>query len=117
VGGTSEFARIALFANVQKAIGRQTLQLNNGARTIRIPQAVLSLRNGFSASCRGPGGCREEIRGALDDPSAGTTPAELVVSPAPPLHRFLPNCSRRVRGLLLRKARSMPKRERIACTL
>jgi len=101
VGGTSEFARIALFANVQKAIGQRTLQLNNGARTIRIPQAVLSLRNGFSASCRGPGGCREEIRGALDDPSAGTTPAELVVSPAPPLHRFLPKCSRRVRGLLL----------------
>jgi hypothetical protein len=32
------------------------------------------------------------IRGALDATASGTTPAEVVVSPAPPLHRFFPKC-------------------------
>jgi len=59
-------------------------------RTIRITQELDSRVMVFQHPAVDRGGWRDKIRGALDHPSAGTAPAELVVSPAPPLHRFLP---------------------------
>ncbi|PYT98580.1 MAG: hypothetical protein DMG38_15205 [Acidobacteria bacterium] len=97
-------------------MGRRTPQLYQMGRTSAEFRGTDSLNNAFQhpAGDRATGG---KNRGALEPAVASATSATVRVSPAPPLHRFVPSASRRVRGLQIEKASHLPKNERIVLRL
>jgi hypothetical protein len=113
-GGTSKYGEEAVLADAGNGIRASKLR---SSTKWGLGSTVLREIYSSSKVLQHPAGDQGRLAGVNSRGAARhSTTFEVVVSPAPPLHRSLPRASRRVGGLALKKASGVPNKKPIILT-